>query len=171
MTITKPQELMAQLIRKARARLQELAGYDFACIHLLVNLSEEGKNTPERLTNEMFECLLQGNASLQLSLDGYGGQVSVHAPAHKLFHEEFHLIPKEKRSLRLLKALTIFTDTSGASHKSVMTWRYPQTQQWEADVEFVEGTPQIAELATVMRAFERFPEPINLVTDLAMWRG
>ncbi|RMC20097.1 hypothetical protein DUI87_00973 [Hirundo rustica rustica] len=115
----------------------------------------------------MFECLLQGNANLQLSLDSYSGQISVHAPSRKLFNEEFHLIPREKRSRRPLKALTVFTDTSGASHKSVMTWRNPQTQHWEADVEFVEVSPQVAELAAVVRAFEKFLEPINLVTDSA----
>ncbi|RMB88494.1 hypothetical protein DUI87_35141 [Hirundo rustica rustica] len=91
------------------------------------------------------------NASLQLSLDSYRGQISVHAPSHKLLNEEFHLIPREKRSRRPLKALTVFTDASGASHKSVMTWRNPQTQRWEADVAFVEGSPQVAELAAVAK--------------------
>ncbi|XP_014109964.1 PREDICTED: endogenous retrovirus group K member 18 Pol protein-like [Pseudopodoces humilis] len=170
-TITKPQELMAQLIQKARVRLRELAGCDFMCIHLPVRLSGEGKNSPERLTKEMFEHLLQSNANLQLALDSSSGQISVHAPSHKLFHEEFHLIPHEKRSQRPLKALTVFTDASGTSHKSVMTWRNPQTQLWEADVEFVEGSPQIAELAAVVRAFEKFSEPINLVTDSAYVAG
>ncbi|RMC16664.1 hypothetical protein DUI87_06603 [Hirundo rustica rustica] len=119
----------------------------------------------------MFECLLQGNANLQLSLDSYSGQISVHASSHKLFNEEFHLIPREKRSRRPLKALTVFTDAFGVSHKSVMTWRNPQTQHWEADVEFVERSPQVAELATLMRAFEKFSEPINLVTDSAYVAG
>ncbi|RMC21621.1 hypothetical protein DUI87_02488 [Hirundo rustica rustica] len=101
----------------------------------------------------------------------YRGQISVHAPSHKLLNEEFHLIPHEKRSRRPLKALTVFTDASRASHKSVMTWRNPQTQRWEADVEFVEGSPQVAELAAVVRAFEKFSEPINLVTDSAYVAG
>ncbi|NWT53525.1 POK11 protein, partial [Erythrocercus mccallii] len=143
-TITKAQELIAQLIQKARLRL---------------------------LTKEMFECLLQGNANLQIALDSYHGQISVHTPPHKLFNEEFHIIPCEKRSHRPLRALTVFTDASGKSHKSVMTWRNPRTQCWEADVEFVEGLPQIAELVAVARAFEKFPEPINLVMDLAYVAG
>ncbi|KAF4804440.1 hypothetical protein TURU_007908 [Turdus rufiventris] len=95
-TITKPQELIAQLIRKARMRRYELAGCDFTCIHLPVKLSEEGRNSPERLTKEIFEHLLQSNASLQLSLYSYSGQISVHALSHKLFNEEFHLIPHEE---------------------------------------------------------------------------
>ncbi|OWK59574.1 Endogenous retrovirus group K member 11 Pol protein [Lonchura striata] len=111
-TITKPQELIAKLIRKARVRLCELAGGDFACVHL-------------PLTKGMFEHLLQSSTSLQLSLDSYRGQISVHAPSHKLFNEEFHLIPQEQRSRRALKALTVLMDGSGASHKSVMTWRNP----------------------------------------------
>ncbi|NXP34437.1 POK6 protein, partial [Leiothrix lutea] len=152
-------------------RLCELAGCDITCIHLPVKLSEEGRNSPERLTKEMFEHLLQSNASLQLSLDSYTGQISVHAPSHKLFNEEFHLIAREKRSWRPLKALTVFTDASGASHKLVMTWRNPQTQHWEADVEFVEGSPQAAELAAVVRTFEKFSEPINLVTNSAYVAG
>ncbi|RMC20392.1 hypothetical protein DUI87_01241 [Hirundo rustica rustica] len=113
----------------------------------------------------------KGNANLQLSLDSYSGQISVHAPSHKSFNKEFHLILLEKRSRRPLKALTVFTDESGASHKLVMTWRNPQTQHWEADVEFVEGSPQVAELAAVMRAFEKFSEQINLVTNSAYVAG
>ncbi|KAF4792244.1 Endogenous retrovirus group K member 11 Pol protein [Turdus rufiventris] len=122
-TITKPQELIAQLIWKARMRLYELVDCDFTCIHLPVKLSEDGRNSTERLT-KMFEHLLQSNSSRQLSLDSYSGQISVHAPSHKLFNEEFHLIPHEKRSQRPLKALTVFTDASGASHKK----NIPSTQ-------------------------------------------
>ncbi|RMB94669.1 hypothetical protein DUI87_28904 [Hirundo rustica rustica] len=47
----------------------------------------------------------------------------------------------------------------------------PQTQQWEADVAEVEGSPQVAELAAVAQAFERFSEPFNLVTDSAYVAG
>ncbi|RMB88741.1 hypothetical protein DUI87_34831 [Hirundo rustica rustica] len=156
-----PQKLEIECNPKTLADLHSLCG----------SLNWEGRNSPKRLTKEMFEHLLQSNASLQLSLDSYRGQISVHAPSHKLLNEEFHLIPREKRSRRPLKALTVFTDASGASHKSVMTWRNPQTQRWEADVEFVEGSPQVAELAAVVRAFEKFSEPINLVTDSAYVAG
>lgn len=56
--ITGIQEPMAQLVRKARASLRELANFDFACLHSLTDLS--GKETsPERLTKEMFEYLLR----------------------------------------------------------------------------------------------------------------
>ncbi|RMC20845.1 hypothetical protein DUI87_01698 [Hirundo rustica rustica] len=136
-----PQKLEIECNPKTLADLHSLCG----------SLNWEGRKSPKRLTKEMFEHLLQSNASLQLSLDSYRGQISVHAPSHKSLKEEFHLIPREKRSRRPLKALTVFTDASGASHKSVMTWRNPQTQHWEADVEFVEGSPQVAELAAVAK--------------------
>ena len=96
-------------------RLYELAGCDFTCIHLPVKLSEEGRNSPERLTKEMFEHLLQSNASLQLSLDRYRGQISVHAPSHKLFNEEFHLIPREESET---------TQSSHSVHRCF--WDFPQ---------------------------------------------
>lgn len=43
-------------------------------------------------------------------------------------------------------------------------WKDPQTQQWETDVKEVGSSPQI-ELDAVVRAFKRFSEPFNLVTD------
>ncbi|TRZ09233.1 hypothetical protein HGM15179_017875 [Zosterops borbonicus] len=59
----------------------------------------------------------------------------------------------------------------GSSLKSVMTWRDPKIQKWESDVQVVEGYPQIAELAAVIRAFEKFQEPINLVINSAYVAG
>lgn len=47
-----------------------------------------------------------------------------------------------------------------------MTWQNPQTQRWEADVRVVGGSPQGAELAAVVRVFQKFKEPFNL-TDSA----
>ncbi|RMC18152.1 hypothetical protein DUI87_05033 [Hirundo rustica rustica] len=44
-------------------------------------------------------------------------------------------------------------------------------KQWEKDIVDVEGSPQVAELAAVVRAFEKFPEPFNLVTDSAYVAG
>ncbi|NXQ10759.1 POK11 protein, partial [Peucedramus taeniatus] len=154
-SITWPQELMAQLICKARACVGLLAGCDFVRIHLPIRLST-GK-----LNNETLEHLLRQNENLQFALDSYPGKLSVHHPGHKWFNCEFHLVPKEVQSCKPLKALTIFTEASGRSHKSVMT------QRWETDVKIVEGSPQVAELDAVVRVFKRFPEPINIVTDSA----
>uniref|UniRef100_A0A8U7MZJ7 ribonuclease H n=1 Tax=Corvus moneduloides TaxID=1196302 RepID=A0A8U7MZJ7_CORMO len=158
-TLTTFQEVMAHLIKKARTRLCSLAGCEFTCIYL-------------PLTTEDLRLLLRTNESLQLALDSYTGQISVHMPKHGLFYREaaFKLIPKLIQSRKPLKALTVFTD--GSSHRSVMTWRQPNTQKWESDIQIVEGSPQIAELAAVVRAFEKFKdEPFNLVTDSAYVAG
>lgn len=120
-----------------------------------------------RLANEALEHLLSENEKLQFALDSYSGQISIHHPTHKLFNSAFHLVPKERQSWKPLKALTVFTDTCGASHKSVMVRNALHTQQWETDVKKIEGSPQVAELATVIRAFEKFSVPFNLVMDLA----
>ncbi|RMC20288.1 hypothetical protein DUI87_01135 [Hirundo rustica rustica] len=165
--MTRPQELVAELIRKARFRIRELAGCDFVCIHIPIGLRSG------QISKSMLEHLLQENEALQFALDSFTGQISIHRPAHKIFNQDvkFVLSLKEVCSRRPLKALTVFTDASGRSHKSVLTWKDPQTQQWEADVAEVEGSPQVAELAAVVRAFERFPEPFNLVTDSAYVAG
>ncbi|NXM47466.1 POK11 protein, partial [Gymnorhina tibicen] len=149
-SITRPQELVAQLVMRARARLHLLAGCDFDCMNL-------------PFTNSALEHLLQFSEHLQYALETYSGKISINHGKHKLFNTSFKLAPKEKQSKVPLKALTVFTDGSGGSHKSA--------QQWEADVRVVEGSPQIAELAVVIRAFERFPEPLNIVTDSAYVAG
>ncbi|NWR26046.1 POK11 protein, partial [Emberiza fucata] len=155
------QEIMAHLIKKARTLLRSLAGCEFTCIYLPIMLAD-------------LEDLLQTNESLQFALDSYTGQISVQITKHNLFNPDvtFHLTPKLFQSRKPLKALTIFTDGLGSSHKSVMTWKDPQTQKWESDIQIVEGSPQIAELAAVVRAFEKFKnEPFNLVIDLAYVAG
>ncbi|RMC12256.1 hypothetical protein DUI87_09767 [Hirundo rustica rustica] len=161
--MTRPQELIAELIRKARTQIRELAGCDFECIHIPIEINSG------QITKAVLEHLIHENEALQFALDSYTGQISIHRPAHKLFREQiqFKLSLKSVQSKKPLKALTVFTDASGASHKSVITWKNPQTQQWEKDIVKVEGSPQVAELAAVVRAFEKFPEPFNLVTDSA----
>ncbi|RMC16667.1 hypothetical protein DUI87_06606 [Hirundo rustica rustica] len=165
--MTRPQELEAELIWKARVRIRELAGCDFECIHIPIGLRSG------QITKAMLEHLLQENEALQFALDSFTGQISIHRPAHKIFNQDakFTLSLKSIQSRKPLEALTVFTGASGRSHKSVMTWKDPQTQHWEADVAEVEGSPQVAELAAVIRAFERFPEPFNLVTDSAYVAG
>ncbi|NXD58300.1 POK11 protein, partial [Corvus moneduloides] len=153
-TTTTPQELMAQLIMKARADLCTLAGCDFTCIYL-------------PLKTGVLEHLLQTNEHLQFALDSYPGKISIHNPNQKLFNSAIHLAPKELQRQIPFKALTVFTDGSGSSVKSVMTWKDPRMQMWESDVQVVDGSPQIAEQPAVVRAFERFDEPVNLVTDSA----
>ncbi|RMC22450.1 hypothetical protein DUI87_00764 [Hirundo rustica rustica] len=165
--MTRPQELVAELIWKARVWIRELAGCDFECIHIPIRLRSS------QITKAMLEHLLQENEALQFALDSFTRQISIHQPAHKIFNQDakFTLSLKSVLSRKPLEALTIFTDASGRSHKSVMTWKDPQTEQWEADVAEVEGSPQVAELAAAVRAFERFPEPFSLVTDSTYGAG
>ncbi|RMC20237.1 hypothetical protein DUI87_01083 [Hirundo rustica rustica] len=139
----------------------------FECIHIPIEINSG------QITEAMLEHLIHENEALQFALDSYTGQISIHQPTQKLFREQiqFKLSLKSVHSRKPLKALTVFTDASRASHKSVITWKDPQTQQWEKDIVEVEGSPQVAELAVVVRAFERFPEPLNLVTDSAYVAG
>ncbi|TRZ11428.1 hypothetical protein HGM15179_015678 [Zosterops borbonicus] len=138
--MTKLQELMADLIRKARVWIRELACCDFECIHMPIRLKSG------QITKVMLEHLLQENEALQFALDSYSGQISIHRPAHKIFNQDaqFQLALESVQSKKPLKALTIFTDASRGSHKSVMIWKDPQTQQWESDIAEVEGSPQVA---------------------------
>ncbi|RMC15901.1 hypothetical protein DUI87_08106 [Hirundo rustica rustica] len=161
--MTRLQELVAELSRKARVWIRELARCDFEGIHIPVGLRSG------QITKAMLEHLLQENEALQFALDSFTGQIFIHQPAHKIFNQDikFTVSLKSVLSRNPLEALTIFTDVSRRSHKSVMTWKNPQTQQWEADVAEVEGSPQVAELTAVIRTFERFPKPFNLVTDSA----
>ncbi|NWU34858.1 PO113 protein, partial [Hylia prasina] len=168
--LTSTQELIAELIRKARARIRDLAGVDFGCIHIAI------RTQTGQINKATLEHLIQENENLQFALDSFTGQISLIRPAHKLFNSEvqfaLNLDTKHSRKPRKpLKALTIFTDASGRSHKSVMTWKDPQTQRWESDIEEIEGSPQVAEWAAVVRAFERFSEPLNIVTDSAYVAG
>lgn len=43
--------------------------------------------------------------------------------------------------------------------------------EWERDVQIIQGSPQVAELAAVVRVFEKFSELINIVTDSAYIAG
>ncbi|NWH39954.1 POK11 protein, partial [Chloropsis hardwickii] len=164
---TMPQELVASLIVKGRARIRELAGCDFACIHIPITF----KFGP--LTQAWLDYLLSNNEALQLALDSYAGDISIHKPQHKFLNDTTPYVLKLEsvQSKVPLKALTVFTDASGSSHKSVITWKDPETLQWETDVKVVEGSPQIAELDAVVRAFRRFSCPFNLVTNSAYVAG
>ncbi|RMB95949.1 hypothetical protein DUI87_27589 [Hirundo rustica rustica] len=63
--MTRPQELVAELIRKARTQITELAGCDFECIHIPfeINLGQ--------ITKAMLEHLIHENEALQFALDRY----------------------------------------------------------------------------------------------------
>ncbi|NXM17580.1 POK19 protein, partial [Ploceus nigricollis] len=156
-TITKP-EMMAQLVIRARSRLLSLAGKDFSTIFLPI-------------TTLYLGWLLQQSECLQIALENFTGQISIHFLKHRLLHSSLSLIPKPLKSVVPLDALIIFNNGSGWSHKSVITWQNPITHDWESDIETVEGSSQIAELAAVVRAFSKFTCPFNLITDSTYFAG
>lgn len=156
--ITMPQELVAKLVKRARARLCTLAVCKFAFIY-----------NPWR--EEDLDDLLQTNEHIEFAFDSFPCTTSGHKLKHHFFSEKFKLVSKFMQSKKTLKALTIFTDGSGSSRKSVLTWKDPRTQEWDEEVHVVKGSPQIAELSAVVRVFERFQEPLNLVTNSAYVAG
>ncbi|NWH41657.1 POK11 protein, partial [Chloropsis hardwickii] len=165
--MTTPQELVAMLIQRGRARLRELSGCDFETIYIPLKLKSGS------FSKSMLEQLLQDCEALQFTLEGFSGQLSIHKPVHKLFNQDnqFTLALESIRSRTPLDALTVFTDASGSSHKSAITWEDPLTGRWESNVKVVEGSPQVAELDAVVRVFRRFPGPFTLVMDSACVEG
>ncbi|TRZ23927.1 hypothetical protein HGM15179_003198 [Zosterops borbonicus] len=90
--MTRLQELMADLIRKARIWIQELAGCDFEIIHVPIRLKSG------QISKAMLEHLLQENEALQFALDSYIGQISIHRPAHKICGEVLCRAPQRRLS-------------------------------------------------------------------------
>lgn len=52
-------------------------------------------------------------------------------------------------------------------HHSVIVWQDSENKAWKSDIQTVEGSTQVVELAAVIRAFQLFQEPFNLITDSA----
>ncbi|NWY34323.1 POK18 protein, partial [Pheucticus melanocephalus] len=147
-------EMIAQIVMKARSRLLTLAGQEFSVIYL-------------PLKKDYLNWAMQNSDDLQYAFLGFPGLCSIHYPAHKLLQAKLNFREKPKLSEEPLNAVTLFTDGSGKTHKSVATWLNQKTNAWESDVQTVEGSPQIVELAAVVRAFQLFPQPLNLITDSA----
>lgn len=70
-----------------------------------------------------------------------------------------------------LEAVIVFINGSRSCHKSVVTWKDPRMQKWESGTQVVEGSLQIAELAAIIRPFEKFQQPFSLVTGSASVAG
>ena len=157
-TILTQHEMFASLIVKARSRLLTLSGKDFVCICLPI-------------TTVYLQWLYQQSDTFVMALADYTGQITSHPPSHKLFNIDFRLMLKPRRSEQPLQALTVFTDGSGKSHKSVLLWWDDQRRQWDSDIETVSGSPQIVELNAVVRVFRKWNVPLNLVTDSAYVAG
>ncbi|RMC05104.1 hypothetical protein DUI87_18286 [Hirundo rustica rustica] len=99
------QEMIAQIIIKARTRLQTMAGKDFTTIYL-------------PLKKEYFDWALRKSEDLQIALLDYPGVCTIHFPSHKLLKAKLSFREKPKISEVPLDAITVFTDGSGKTHKS-----------------------------------------------------
>ncbi|NXB23432.1 POK19 protein, partial [Rhagologus leucostigma] len=145
-------EMLTQIIIRARERLLTMTGPNFLIIYM-------------PLKREYFDCTLQKSENLQIALLNYPGAYSIHFPSHKLWQTSF----REKPILSEvpLEAVTVFTDSSGKTHKSVITWQNQTTKRWESEIQMVEGSPQVVERAAAFRVFQLFPETFNLITDSA----
>lgn len=135
--------MTAQIIIKARTRLLTMAGKDFSTIYL-------------PMKKQYFDWASQKSKDLEIALLEYPGVCSVHLPKHRLLNAKISFKEKPKISEEPLDAITVFTDGSGKTHKSVITWQNSNTGEWESNIKIVQGSPQIVELAAVTRAFEIF---------------
>ncbi|RMB88017.1 hypothetical protein DUI87_35604 [Hirundo rustica rustica] len=125
-TILSSLEMIAQIIIKARTRLQTMAGKDFKTIYL-------------PLKKDYFDWALQKSEDLQIALLDYPGVCTIHFPSHKLLKAKLSFREKPKISEVPLDAITVFTDGSGKTHKSVSTWQDDITGEWKSDIRIVQG--------------------------------
>ncbi|KFO71645.1 hypothetical protein N303_14865, partial [Cuculus canorus] len=155
-TITTQHEMLAMLIQKGCHSLLELNRMDPFTIYVPV-------------TQEQVVWLLKHSLSIQIVLADYKGQISICYPPSPLLNlfECISLIPTMKLShIPFKEALTVFTDGSGKTGKSVIVWR-TKTVTWKLDICKVSRSPQIVELAAVVRCFKLFSQPINIVSNSA----
>ncbi|RMC19985.1 hypothetical protein DUI87_00830 [Hirundo rustica rustica] len=125
------QEMIAQIIIKARTRLQTMAGKDSKTIYL-------------PLKKEYFDWALQKSENLQIALLDHSGVCTIHFPSHRLLKAKVSFREKPKDGI---------------------------TGEWKSDIRIVQGSPQIVELAGVVRAFELFQQPFGLITNSACVAG
>lgn len=144
--------MSAQIVIKARARLLTMAGKEFTTIYL-------------PLQKKYFDWALQKSDDLKNALLDYPGACSINFPSHKLLQAKKSFREKPKISEEPLDAITGLTDGSGKAHKSVITCQDATTEEWNSDIRIIQGSPQIVELAAVVREFEIFQQPFNLITD------
>lgn len=151
-TIVTRVEMCSLLIRKGHECLLELTGKDPQIIYL-------------PLTQDYLHWCLAQSPSLQVALEGYTGQLSVHFPSHKLFtfYSEISLISRPRLSDVPVTGKTFFTDGLGRTGKAVIVWY--ANNQWNHQIHKTVGSPEIVELYAVIQVFQQWSEPLNLITD------
>lgn len=101
-------------------------------------------------------------------MQNFSGQIGYHIPSHTLLllskTTALSLIPLN--SCTPLKGITVFTDGSGKTGKTIVTWK--EKSEWQTLEEHESASLQLVELRAVAVAFQHFPHiPLNIVTDSA----
>nr|XP_013804870.1 PREDICTED: endogenous retrovirus group K member 11 Pol protein-like [Apteryx mantelli mantelli] len=112
-TIVTRIEMLSMLIRKGRKRAVELSGKEVHTLFL-------------PLTAEYLEWCQANSLPLQVALEGFLGQISLHPPSHKLFTFciETTIVQQPLCQTTPVVGQTVFTDGSG---KTAMEFIKPQT--------------------------------------------
>lgn len=159
-TIVSRIELISLSIQRGRQRhLLQLDGADPSVIYLPV-------------TRDYLDWLQQHSLAFQVALQGFSGQLNIHMSAHTLLNSlsQLNFIEKSYCSpIPIANACRVFTDGSGKTGRSLIVWQ--SNRQWLQDLEVVHGSSQPVELAAVVRAFEKFQDELNIVTDSAYVAG
>ncbi|NXO65691.1 POK19 protein, partial [Phainopepla nitens] len=124
------------------------------------------------VTQEQFEWCFANSTTLQSALQNFSGQITYHLPSHKLLKlsGETALSLKPLNSHTPLKGISVFTDGSGKTGKTIVRWK--EEGEWQTLESCENGSPQLVELRAVVMAFQCFPHtPLNVVTDSAYVAG
>lgn len=108
--------MIAQIIMKTRAKLLTISSKEFSTIHL-------------PLRKDYFEWAMQKSKDLLIALLEFPGVCTVHFPQHKILQSKICFRKKPKISEEPLDGITIFTDGSGKTQKSVITWKNSTTRE------------------------------------------
>lgn len=97
------------------------------------------------LQQEYFEWCFANSTLLQTALQNYIGQITYHLPSHKLLrlHATTVLSLKPLNQRTPLKGLSVFTDGSGKTGKTIVTWK--DNHGWQMLEGHDSGLPQLLE--------------------------
>ncbi|NXG80658.1 POK19 protein, partial [Baryphthengus martii] len=118
-----------------------------------------------------FEWCMANSSALQAAMMNYTGQISYHLPSHPVIKlgSQVRFGQKQLNQSSPVNGPTVFTDGSGRTGKAAIVWK--DGPQWQHQVEYQDGSPQVVELRAMTMAFQAFPGPVNIVTDSAYVAG
>lgn len=131
-TVTTAIEMIAMVIQKGRERLLILDGVEPNIIYLPLDTKQLTFFTHQSF---VFQC----------ALADFTEQVSIHFPGHKIIRSlhSVPLLPTAQLAITpIAEALTVFTDGSGKTGRTVIVWRDSE-ENWKSDIHIVTGSPQI----------------------------